>query len=109
MAYKDKGRDRQWHREAMRKRRAMLHPVTPSVTPDKLQSFSQLKQRFDVRQGNARTKPLRPSGEVPLPLYNTALHGPGDRVMVKSPYGNKLVKIVIPELDAGGQPVPNYD
>lgn len=66
------------------------------------------KLRQTMKSIEDRTKaPQRPSES--LPLYNPAIHGPGDRVMVKPLYGKKLVETVIPELDAGGQPVPNYD
>lgn len=38
-----------------------------------------------------------------IPLYNPMKHGVGDRVLVQR--GKHLVDIVIPELDADGQPI----
>lgn len=39
-----------------------------------------------------------------IPVYNSAIHKAGDRVLV--PRGKRLVETVIPELDADGQPIP---
>lgn len=39
-------------------------------------------------------------------LYNPMKHRHGDRVMVQR--GKQLVEVVIPELDADGQPIPDY-
>ena len=39
-------------------------------------------------------------------LYNPAVHRPGDRVLIQQ--GKKFMEIVIPELDAGGSPMPEY-
>ena len=41
-----------------------------------------------------------------VPLYNPILHRAGDRVLVQQ--GKRLVETVIPELDAGGSPMPEY-
>jgi len=40
------------------------------------------------------------------PLYNPSIHRTGDRVMVKQ--GNKLIETIIPELDAGGNVIPEF-
>ena len=69
-------------------------PVQPS-TVDKLRQVIK----------TIENKGKAPSSE--LPLYDPTIHRPGDRVLIRA--GNKLVETVIPELDAGGQPVPNYD
>ena len=45
---------------------------------------------------------------VQPPIYNPAIHRPGDKVMMRSPYNRKLIETVIPELDADGNPVPNF-
>lgn len=93
-----------------RKRRDRVKPMSnliirSSVKPNTLDN---LRQTIKNIEGKTKA-PQHPSGEASVPLYNPSIHKPGDRVLVKPPYGNKLVEIVIPELDAGGQPVPNYD
>ncbi len=39
-----------------------------------------------------------------IPLYNPAIHRPGDEVLIKR--GKKLVPMVVPELDADGNAIP---
>ena len=46
--------------------------------------------------------------DVSIPLYNPAIHRAGDRVLIKPPHSKRLVETVIPELDAGGNPIPEY-
>lgn len=43
-----------------------------------------------------------------LPLYNPAIHKPGDKVLLRLPYSKKLVPYIIPDLDAGGQAITDY-
>lgn len=92
MPYKDKGKDRQWHRNKMRQKRGvtpeLLHPVTP---------LEAIKPKPDIGQGSNIT------GFFTVPLYNPAIHKAGDRVLVWR--GNHLVETIIPELDADGQPI----
>ena len=47
----------------------------------------------------ARTRP---------PLFNPAIHKPGDRVLIKPPYGKKLVEVIVPEAAAEGNAVPKW-
>ena len=49
--------------------------------------------------------PSPSEGEVNIPLYNPAIHRLGDRVLIKPPYGKKLIETVIPEIDAEGNPI----
>lgn len=44
--------------------------------------------------------------QTSTPIYNPAIHKPGDRVLVRPPHSKKLIEIVIPELDADGHPMP---
>lgn len=98
-----------YQREYMRHKRSnktsvrpVLDPaVRPIVQPDKQETLSNLRKLI----GSVETKQdVKPS----IPLYNSAIHKPGDRVLMKQPYSKKLVEVVIPELDSGGQPVPGY-
>ena len=41
-----------------------------------------------------------------IPLYNPAVHRAGDRVLVVR--GSRKVEVVIPKLDAEGQPIPEF-
>lgn len=41
-----------------------------------------------------------------LPFYNPAIHKAGDKVLVKK--GKRLVETIVPELDAGGNLMPDY-
>ena len=87
---------KEYQRDYMRKRRGSNIGSNRSNAKDELhQTIKSIEDRG------------LPEWDGKTPLYNPVVHGPGDRVMVK--YGNKLVETVIPELDAGGQPVPNYD
>ena len=52
------------------------------------------------------TNPLKEESNS-IPWYNPSVHVPGDRVRVRQ--GKGFTEVVIPELDAGGQPVPEYD
>ena len=75
----------------------VLTPVnspTPSVTP-KAEVIAQLRQLI---------KPVEAEKKALVPLYNASIHRAGDRVRVFD--GNRLVEMVVPELDADGQPVP---
>jgi len=41
------------------------------------------------------------------PLYNPSIHRVGDKVLVYQ--GKRLMETIIPTLDAGGNPIPDYD
>ena len=71
-----------------------LRPVLDPLVRPKAEIISQLRELI---------KPVEKKQEE-IPLYNPAVHRAGDKVRVWQ-YG-KLVVIVIPELDADGQPVP---
>lgn len=43
----------------------------------------------------------------PVPLYNPLNHKIGDRVLIQR--GKRMVETVIPELDADGNPIPDYE
>ena len=61
----------------------------------KLDTFNTLKQKYDIRQGNSHS------------IYDPIIHKAGDRVLVQSPYSKKkkLIEMIVPELDAGGQKI----
>ena len=107
MGYKDKARDREWHRLKMRERRDVtpkpLHPVTPNK--EKLQRMIN-----DIERGASRLHGKENTGFAesvqPIPMYNPSVHKAGDRVMIRS--NRKLIETVIPELDGSGQPIPEY-
>jgi hypothetical protein len=51
------------------------------------------------------TTPTMPAQPIKRPpLYNPACHRPGDRVLVRQ--GKGLVEMVVPALDAEGNPLP---
>jgi len=43
---------------------------------------------------------------VILPMYNPAIHQPGDHVLMRQ--GNRLVISIVPELDVDRRPVPSF-
>ena len=92
MPFKSKNKDREWHRETMRRRRSvtpkLLHPVTP---------IQGLVMKGNIIMGVQPKLPI-------VPLYNPSIHKPGDKVRMLSPFKNKLIEVVIPELDADGNP-----
>ena len=95
-----------------RKRQDRVKPksnltVRPSVKPN-VENLRQMIKTIEDK-GKPRNAPQRPSAEASLPLYNPALHGLGDRVLVKPNYSKKLVETVIPTLDADGNSMPDYD
>ncbi len=51
-------------------------------------------------------KPVAPLASPGIPLYDPTKHKPGDRVLIKSPYGKRLVETVIPSIDLDGNPMP---
>ena len=99
MPYKDKAKDRDWHKSKMWNRR---HGVTPNVTPSvtsKLEAVG-LKMEGNRIIDLIIIRPKEITNDVPL--YDPSIHKPGDRVMIKSPYSKKMQEIVIPLVDADG-------
>ena len=98
MPYKEVSSERAKETARLRKQkqraRDMSRPVTPSVTP-KVEVLTRLRQL--IQPVEVKKKPI-------VPLYNASVHKAGDRVRVFD--GHRLVEMVIPELDADGQPVP---
>lgn len=66
------------------------------------------RKRLVKFQPNSNLNPVQPSGEPTIiPIYNPAIHGAGDRVLILR--GRRYIPTIVPELDAGGQPIPAYD
>ncbi len=96
------------NRERMRLKR-----VQPSVQPKPIISVQpkplevvqpKLKASGLVMQGN-RIVGITKHVEAPkLPLYNPAIHRPGDRVLVQQ--GKRFIPAIVPTLDADGQFMP---
>lgn len=94
-------------RERKRQDRAGVKPksnlnIGTLVKPNQ-EKLVELRQLIE-----SKSSPVEEETNSKLPLYNPQIHGPSDRVLIKSPYRKKLVEIVIPELDAGGQPITDY-
>jgi len=62
--------------------------------------------KLDELRGLISGIEAKPALAPKLPLYNPILHRAGDRVLVQQ--GKKFMEVVIPELDAGGSPMPEY-
>lgn len=83
-------------RARMRERKKRDRAVKPKQeTLGALRKLIESKSGFD----NTNVKPE-------LPIYNPAIHRAGDRVLVQR--GKKLIETVIPEIDGGGNPIPDY-
>ena len=54
----------------------------------------------------SKSSPVKTESNSRLPLYNPAIHGAGDRVLVRP--GKKLIEITIPEIDADGRSMPEF-
>lgn len=96
----------------MRERKRQDRLVKPMSNPDTPQdvkpAIAGLKMDGNKIMGLAKPSVQPKGGEAPLiPLYNPAIHKPGDRVLVKPPYGKKLIEMTLPEIDADGYPI--YD
>lgn len=65
------------------------------------------KTRNKERMRLIRLHAKKQDGVVQPELYNPLNHRPGDKVLVKR--GKRLIETVIPELDADGNPMPDYD
>ena len=72
-------------------------PLNQSLTP-KQETLARLRQMTDALQ--SESSPLKTESNTRIPLYNYAIHGPGDRV--RMPDGQV---VMIPELDADGSPI----
>lgn len=93
-----------YQRDYMRKRRKIgLTGSNTGLTNTPVQpNVEVLRQIIKNIESKPQEKPI-------IPLYNPAIHKPGDRVLVRPRYGKSNIETVIPELDAGGQPIPDYD
>ena len=108
-----------YQKEYMRKRRsngADVRPVLRAV-PKPVRSNGNVRPNVldpIVRPKKAALQSIidsiqsKESQVSTVPLYNPSVHKAGDRVLVSSPYNRKLIETVIPELDAGGQPMPEW-
>ncbi len=67
----------------------------PSVQPNTLDNLRQLIKNIEHKE------PVKPN----LPIYNPAIHKPGDKVLVKR--GNRFIPTIVPTLDADGHPMPD--
>ncbi len=78
----------------------------PSVIPN---IADRLRAAGLTLEGNkivGAAKPATKQSDNIIPLYNPAIHKPGDRVLVKPAYGKRLVTVIIPDLDVDGNPIP---
>ena len=100
MAYRDIEKRRETTKLRVRRYRALHKGVTSSVTPT-VNPIDKLKAKYDIRQGSYKPTRYNPGA---IPLYNASIHKPGDRVRMYQ--GNRLIELVIPELDADGNPIP---
>lgn len=96
------------NRERMRKVRATcvqpksVHQKNIPVQPNQ----EVLKQLRELMQSKS-SPDIQQRGATPLwPKYDPAIHKPGDTVLVQR--GKRWLPYLIPELDGGGQPVPDY-
>lgn len=64
--------------------------------------LSKAKDRERKRLFRLESKNIQPKV---VPLYNPAVHRAGDRVLVYQ--GKRLIEMVIPRLDADGNPIPD--
>lgn len=73
--------------------------------------LSKARNRERMRKARAGVQPTcnLNTGQVvqPIPLYNPAIHRAGDTVLIKQ--GKRWIQTTIPKLDAGGQPIPDFD
>ena len=106
MPYKDKEKQREAVKKAVARHRVLHQGITSLVEAKVLQEGITVIPKAEViAQLRQLIKELpQPGREAIVPLYNASVHRAGDRVRVFD--GNRLVEMVIPELDADGQPVP---
>ena len=101
MALRGKAK-KDYQREYMRRRRAGSNIcVRPSVLglTDRLTAVGLTMEGNKVIGATKRN-----DTPIKIPLYNPSIHKAGDRVLVNS--GEKLIGVVIPELDGDGNPMP---
>lgn len=89
-----------YQREYMRKRRSNTQPVRPLVRP-KQETLKALRELV-----KPKSSPVQPESSPKIPKYNPQIHKPGDVVLVQR--GKKWIETVIPDIDGGGQPIPDY-
>ena len=103
-----KSRDRERKRQAKKIQPNSNLIIPPAFQPKPAKPFQPSTPRIPglTMVGN-RIIGVQPKADI-IPVYNPSIHGPGDVVMMRSPYSRKMIKTTIPSLDAEGQPIPNY-
>ena len=95
-----RGYQREYMRSYMQRRR---NNVKTLLRPDVKTQLKSLKM-----EGNRILGLIKMVEKPAVPLYNPAIHRPGDRVLIKPTYGKRLVETVIPILDADGNSIPEW-
>lgn len=104
MPYKNREKAREASKERMRRYRGR-EGVTGVTAGCNKGVTDRLKATGLTLEGNkivGVTKGAKPP--LAIPLYNPAIHKPGDRVRMFD--GNKMIETVVPDLDADGSPIP---
>ena len=92
------------NRDRMRMARATyVQPKVVQPTDSKQEKLAELRKLITEKQQPMVHGSSLHSG---LPIYNPAIHKPGDKVLFK--VGKKMVETVVPELDGAGQPIQDY-
>ncbi len=93
-----------------RKRRDRVKPMSNltakplsnlAVTPDVKPKLAAVGLKLD---GNRIIGFDKQAVQPRPPLYNPAIHGPGDTVLLQR--GKRMIPTIIPRLDADGNPMP---
>ncbi len=91
-----------------KKNRDRMRVVRATCVQPKTKEVVQPNEPLVVSPSVQRDGKASSAVQPDIPLYNPSIHRAGDRVLIKPTYGKKLVEVVIPELDAGGNPIPGY-
>lgn len=88
-------------------------PIIPSVFDPTIpfkHKISDKQETLKHLRGlmSAKSSPVSEDMSAKIPLYNPAVHRPGDTVMIRNPHTRKMVETVIPKIDADGNAVPDY-
>ena len=78
-----------------------LNPV--QLVQPKQEKIVKLQGVIDALQ--SKSSLLKEEARGKLPMYNSQIHKPGDRVLVKPSYSKRLIETVIPEIDGEGNPI----
>jgi hypothetical protein len=94
-----------YQREYMRRRRSntakLVRPVRPIEIPGLRIDGNKI---LGLDRISSPTMPDQPSNVAPL--YDSTIHGPGDRVRVLQ--GKKFIEVTVPEIDADGHPIGEW-